>query len=143
MSASLRALADEIHANAAEKGFWEGDRNFGEQIALMHSELSEALEEHRARRPSEWFQIDGRAVRRPSRYDPPETVAGADWVALDDPDVTWTGVPAKPEGAAVELADCLIRILDTMAHLGVDIDGVVARKMDYNAAREHKHGRAY
>lgn len=35
-----------VHDNAIEKGFWdEGDsRNKGELIALMHSELSEALE---------------------------------------------------------------------------------------------------
>lgn len=33
------------HATALEKGWYEnGDRNFGEVIALMHSELSEALE---------------------------------------------------------------------------------------------------
>ena len=49
----------------------------------------------------------------------------------------------KPEGVAVELADCLIRILDTMHSRDVDIDGVVARKMAYNAGRPHKHGKAY
>ena len=37
------------HAIAKEKGWWnKGDRNKGELIALMHSELSEALEELRA-----------------------------------------------------------------------------------------------
>jgi hypothetical protein len=29
---------------AIEKGWWEGERNEGELIALMHSELSEGLE---------------------------------------------------------------------------------------------------
>lgn len=38
------SMADEVHANAKEKGWWEEDRNNGEMIALMHSELSEALE---------------------------------------------------------------------------------------------------
>ena len=33
-----------IHQNAKNKGFWETDRCFGESIALIHSELSEALE---------------------------------------------------------------------------------------------------
>lgn len=33
-----------IHRNAVDKGFWEEERNDGEMIALMHSELSEALE---------------------------------------------------------------------------------------------------
>jgi len=36
--------AAEINQNAIEKGWWEGDRNDGEMIALMHSELSECLE---------------------------------------------------------------------------------------------------
>lgn len=33
-----------VHEIAIEKGFWEGRRNDAEMIALMHSELSEALE---------------------------------------------------------------------------------------------------
>jgi NTP pyrophosphatase (non-canonical NTP hydrolase) len=32
------------HGLSIEKGWWEKDRNDGEMIALMHSELSEALE---------------------------------------------------------------------------------------------------
>ncbi len=32
------------HAIAKEKGWWDTERNDGELIALMHSELSEALE---------------------------------------------------------------------------------------------------
>ncbi|MEW6101257.1 MAG: hypothetical protein AB1481_03080 [Candidatus Omnitrophota bacterium] len=32
------------HRIAKEKGWWENERNDGELIALMHSELSEALE---------------------------------------------------------------------------------------------------
>ncbi len=41
---SWNAVANEVHATAREKGWWETERNDGEMIALMHSELSEALE---------------------------------------------------------------------------------------------------
>lgn len=41
---NLVALA---HLNAIDKGWYEEPRTFGEMIALMHSELSEALEDHR------------------------------------------------------------------------------------------------
>lgn len=35
---------DEVHSTAVSKGWWDSERNDGECIALMHSELSEALE---------------------------------------------------------------------------------------------------
>ncbi len=37
-------IAELIHDWAIEKGHWEGEPSDGEKIALMHSELSEALE---------------------------------------------------------------------------------------------------
>lgn len=39
------------HQMSIDKGWWQGDRNEGELIALMHSELSEALEGLRAGNP--------------------------------------------------------------------------------------------
>jgi NTP pyrophosphatase (non-canonical NTP hydrolase) len=44
---TLNDWRDEVHAVAVSKKWWEGERNFGELIALCHSELSEALEEKR------------------------------------------------------------------------------------------------
>ncbi len=41
---SINKVAAEIHNNAKDKGFWDNPRNDGEAIALIHSELSEALE---------------------------------------------------------------------------------------------------
>ena len=37
-------VADAIHKTAVTKGWWDDERSDGELIALMHSELSEALE---------------------------------------------------------------------------------------------------
>lgn len=40
----LADLAESIHQTAIDKGWWAQDRNDGELIALIHSELSELLE---------------------------------------------------------------------------------------------------
>jgi len=45
---SVKNLIKECYSIAKDKGWWEDERNDGELIALMHSELSEALEAMRA-----------------------------------------------------------------------------------------------
>ncbi len=43
----LNDLVIMSHNLAKQKGFWDKERNFGEMIALCHSELSESLEQAR------------------------------------------------------------------------------------------------
>lgn len=46
----------------------------------------------------------------------------------------------KPDGVAVEMIDCLIRILDWCGKEGVDVDEVLTRKHAYNKTRPYRHG---
>lgn len=46
---TIDGLVQECHSTARRKGWWDDLRNDGELIALMHSELSEALEAMRNR----------------------------------------------------------------------------------------------
>ncbi len=87
-------------------------RNAAEQIALMHSELSEALE----------------ALREKG------TSLGDSWHKQD------TSGHIKPEGPSVELVDCIIRIFDSLAAYGVDIEAMLLEKLDYNDTRGNRHG---
>ena len=96
------------HQTATDAGWYKNpetgepiERNFGEVVALMHSELSEALE-------------------------------------ADRTDLMDDKLPHR-KGVEVEFADCIIRILDTAAALGLDIAGAFIEKNRYNQTRaDHK-----
>ena len=47
----------------------------------------------------------------------------------------------KPEGFLSELADVVIRIMDTTEHMGVGLGDIIRAKNEYNASRPFMHGR--
>ena len=54
-------LVETAYSTAKEKGWHDKPRTVGELICLMHSELSEAFEEHRAgHAPNEIYVKDGK-----------------------------------------------------------------------------------
>ena len=129
----LNELAKEIHENAVAHGWWDEPRSFGEVDALCHSELSEALEEHRDGRPMLWF-------RCPDDWNACDEDSQDICESYDGNDCTLFRGQRKPEGVAVEMADCIIRILDWCGKEGIDIDKIIRLKMEYNKTRPYRHG---
>lgn len=124
----LNEIRDAVHENAVAKGFYEGDKNFGELLMLVVSELGECLEAHRAGKP---MSADPALLRELCEYS------------------TWDNTVAErfrgnvKDLPADEIADAIIRLLDICGHYGIDIDAHVYAKMKYNETRERKHGKAY
>jgi NTP pyrophosphatase (non-canonical NTP hydrolase) len=119
----LNKLRDEIHQNAVEHGWWDEERSFGDIIALCHSELSEALEEYRNGTPPAYYYGQDGILRQQVVKTDIENANGR-----------------KPEGIAIELADCIIRILDYCGKEGIDIEEAIRIKHEYNKTRPYRHG---
>ena len=111
----LKQLQVAAHQIACAHGWHDTERTFGDCIALVHSELSEALEAYRLVKSCqpyyEWRWDNG--------YEPVSS-----WcVEGDVPRRVVEDIDnGKPQGVAYELADVVIRVADMAEHHGVDLD---------------------
>ena len=113
----LQSFMEEVHQSAKAHGGWDEDIPFPALIAKCHAELSAALKEYQENRPPLWF----RPIYPPFRP------------FVDDGDcATYEKTRHKPEGIAVELADCIMLILDACAHLGINIEEALILKYAFN-----------
>ncbi len=127
----LNQLAADIHENAVAHGWWEEERTLPEILMLCVSELSEALEEFRdGKTPGIYYfcKYHDTRTKCPDQFDGCRCGKNADCTIL------------KPEGIDIELADCIIRILDYCGRVGIDIGSAIAVKHKYNKGREYRHG---
>lgn len=109
----MNEFQESAHQISKDHGFWEGrdGDSIPAKIALIHSELSEALEAYRDDDMKTWYKFD-----------------------------EGEGIFGKPEGFGVELADAIIRIFDLAEFCGYSMEDLVREKMAYNVNRPHRHG---
>ena len=113
---NLSELQKEAHAIAVAHGWWDEERTFGDLIALVHSELSEALEAYREQLLESW-------VITPSAHVEGDSVVTSDEVDTKAYPVRIGSVPeTKYSGVAFELADVVIRVADMAEHYGYSLD---------------------
>lgn len=123
-SKSFDDMQTEIRAVNEANGWYEESRPFGDDVALLHSEVAEMYEAFR-----QWGLEDATktTITHYRRGDD-----GGDIVEpLENP---------KPEGVGSEAADVLIRLLDTCDRYGIDLQQEYNRKLAYNKTRGYKHG---
>jgi len=122
----INELAKQIHENNKAKGFFEDEKNIGEMLCLVHSEVSEALE---CDRHGKYFK----KLQYPIwNLNPlPDGIFKAQF----ENDVKDTFED--------ELADIMIRVMDLAAFKGIDLESHIHAKMRYNSLRPYKHGKKY
>lgn len=108
---TIGEMTAEIRSVNIEKG-WRpesgpGENTWGDYVALLHSEISEALEAYRDHRLAD--ATDTRECH----------LAGAEMCSTHKQHYTHCGSP-KPEGVGSELADVLIRLLDMFDVFQID-----------------------
>lgn len=133
----LNKLSKQVHENAKAHGFFDSEKNIGEMLCLIHSEVSEALEADRGNKyysnvvsEQQWF-IKGMADKNYGM------------TFIDDSFFQQQFETRVKNTFEDELADVLIRVLDLCAYKNIDIESHVKAKMRYNSLRPHKHGKAY
>ena len=142
----LSEIAADVHATAKASGWWDEDSrpSFAEALALIHSEVSEALEEWRCGLLYSYqgFVESPTAVKIPgieaptaeddsvSRMRPRDF---ADRLAMAE--AGW-----KPVGIPSEMADIVIRVLDVCEGFGIPLAEALELKAAFNKTRAYRHG---
>jgi len=106
------------------------NKNIGELLMLVTSELGEALEAHRKGRRADF-----------NRYNA-NCEFGSDITPKEERQIISFKDHIK-DTFEDELSDAVIRIADMCGYLGIDLEKHIELKMKYNATREYKHGKRY
>jgi hypothetical protein len=147
---NLNELIKQVHQNAKDHGWWDESRTIAELLCLVHSEVSEALEEDRNHHePNETYyshtdKHQGTIGKSMSDMETKNDIiipcVYSTTVATLKPFVADDRTIDKPEGIPSELADIVIRVMDICGYYGIDLEAAITEKMEYNRNRPIRHG---
>lgn len=104
-----------LHQTSVDHGFYDKPVPIEQTLCLIHSELSEALEEMRNNKPALYFMCEEGAEEH---YEcKPEDEFDCTYYGKEET-CPWRG--QKPEGVCVEMVDAIIRILDYFGYAEID-----------------------
>jgi NTP pyrophosphatase (non-canonical NTP hydrolase) len=121
-----------LDCSECNKGQISIDRNTGELLMLVVSELGEAIEAHRKKKFANLsgFERDMEALE--------------DELSEDKDGVFQAYFEDKIKDTYEdEIADAIIRLLDLCGGQEIDIEFFIDMKMKYNSFRERRHGKSY
>lgn len=117
MNKSIREWQRLVYKNAYEHGWWE-DAKTGKPIPpITRIPETIALMHSEASEALEEYRAD----RMDLWHSPSE-------------------IGPKPEGFGIELADLVIRAMDTAEALGIDLEEMIRLKHEFNLKRPYRHG---
>ena len=122
----MNTIAKQIYEANKAKGFWDKERNVGELLMLVVSELGEAMEAHRKGKFTQPLQLAWFFATLDKSHAIQEVFPDHIKDTFED-----------------EIADAIIRLLDLSAGLGIDIEGHIKAKLEYNKSRPYLHGKKY
>ena len=131
----IKKLCKQINDNAKEKGFWDQERNVGELLMLVVSEISEALEAHRSGNTYNGKAETGICSSMIDFCMNKKNYNAANWNQIYELELK--------NCFETEIADAIIRLLDLYTGLDIDIEKFIEMKMHYNKSREKMHGKKY
>lgn len=136
----IKGLQETIHAWAISKE-WRGPnatpRPAQVDVALFHSECSEALEELRKNADPKHRYFSYTISYGGEKF---ENLSARQVAILTGKTPDDLNLDPKPEGFGPECADIVIRILDTCEEYGIDLAWEIEQKMIHNHTRAIRHG---
>jgi len=137
----IKDLVKQAHENAVKHGWWEKPKSPGELLVLIHSEVSEALEEIRNGHQMNETYYSGKITSDEILCYKTIIIEGKSKskFGLKEGSLPFIEIN-KPEGVPSELADIVIRVFDMCGYYGIDLYAAIKEKMAYNESRPYKHG---